>query len=104
MSDSNNTNELPEILSANTYFWSPGSHASSRRGNETRRTGEVANFFSANGFETRNDGETVRASKDGVEVKFSYSESCKNVYKRVQVTRGGKRSNISAVKKLLGIK
>jgi len=43
--------ELPEILTANTYFWHPGSNAAWRRSNEEKRNGEVYDFFIKNGFE-----------------------------------------------------
>ena len=86
--------EIPEIMTANTYFWSPSGNASSRRRNEARRNGEVSDFLAAHADE-------LRAS--GVEVDFSYSESCAHVYKRCAVTRDGKRSNITAVRKALGL-
>ncbi len=85
---------LPEILTANTYFWRPGSSASSRRSNEQRRHAEVQRFL---------DQHADALSAAGVSVEFSYSESCNNVYKRVEVYRQGKKSNLTAVKKALGI-
>lgn len=95
MTTETTTVSLPEILTANTYFWRPGSNASSRRSNEQRRAAEVQRFL---------DQHADALAAAGVEVSFSYSESCNNVYKRVEVTRNGKRSNITAVKKALGIK
>jgi len=90
---SQETPNIPEILTANTYFWSPGGSASSRRSNEKRRNGEVAHFIAAN------QGDLNAA---GIEIDFSYSESCRNVYKTCKITRNGKRSNITAVRKALG--
>lgn len=86
---------LPEILTANTFYWRPGSSASSRRANEARRHAEVQRFLDAH-------ADALVAA--GVTVEFSYSESCNNVYKRVEIYRNGKKSNITAVKKALGIK
>ena len=85
---------IPEILTAKTFFWTPGRHASERRSNEARRNGEVADFIAAN-----------QAALDtaGVVIDFSYSESCSNVYKTCRITRNGKLSNITAVRKALGL-
>lgn len=85
---------LPEILTANTYFWRPGSSASQRRSNEARRTREVQAFL---------DTHAAALQAAGVTVDFSYSESCSNVYKRLEIYRNGKRSNITALKRALGI-
>lgn len=85
---------IPAIMTANTYYWSPASHASCRRSNEARRNGEVAAFIEAN-------AEALGAA--GIEIDFSYSESCNNVYKTCHITRNGKRSNITAVRKALGL-
>jgi hypothetical protein len=88
------TTSIPDILTANTYFWRPASTASGRRNNEARRNGEVASFIAAN-----------KAALDaaGIVIEFSYSESCHNVYKTCSITRNGKRSNITAVRKALGL-
>lgn len=88
---------LPQILTANTYYWSPASSAASRRRNEERRHAEVADFLTDLGFEF--NGKTW--TKGELEVNFEYSESCRNVYKHFQVWRNGKKSNITAIKKLL---
>jgi len=42
----------------------------------------------------------VVGSKDGIVARFSYSESCKNVYKSLTVRRNGKNSNITSLRKL----
>lgn len=86
---------LPEILTANTYYWRPASNASSRRANERRHAETVQRFL---------DRHAEALAAAGVEVSFSYSESCNNVYKRLEITRNGKKSNITALKKALGIK
>lgn len=88
------TPSIPEILTANTYFWSPSNSASGRRSNEARRNGEVERFIAQN---------KAALEAAGVEINFSYSESCHNVYKNCTITRNGKRSNITAVRKALGI-
>lgn len=87
-------NTIPTIMTANTYFWKPSMSASGRRSNEDRRNREVAEFISAN-----------KAALDaaGIVIDFEYSESCRNVYKQCSITRNGKRSNITAVRKALGI-
>ncbi len=88
------TSNIPSIMTANTYFWQPAGTASGRRSNEARRNAEVANFVESN-----------KAALDaaGVVIDFSYSESCHNVYKTCSITRNGKRSNITAVRKALGL-
>ena len=43
--------ELPEILTKNTFYWSPASKAACRRKNEKRENGEVYDFFIKNGFQ-----------------------------------------------------
>lgn len=88
------TKEIPSIMTANTYFWSPASNASSRRRNEVRHEAEVAEFVRAN-------ADALAAA--GIEIEFDYSESCRNVYKHCTITRNGKRSNITAVRKALGL-
>jgi hypothetical protein len=90
-------------MTANTYFWSSSGSASSRRSNEQKRLDEVKAFLVNNGFVTAEEGNSVTGERDGLTVAFSYSESCRNVYKHLTITRNGKRSNITALKKLLGI-
>ena len=41
---------IPDIITANTYFWTPGGSASSRRSNERRRTAEGIEWLESNGF------------------------------------------------------
>jgi hypothetical protein len=90
----NITPTIPDIMTANCYFWRPSSNASGRRYNEKRRNGEVENFITAN-----------KSALDaaGIVINFEYSESCHNVYKSCTITRNGKRSNITSVRKALGI-
>jgi len=86
--------QIPYIMTANTYFWTPAGSASGRRSNEKRRNAEVQAFI-------EKYREQLEAA--GIEIDFDYNESCRNVYKRCRITRNGKRSNIRAVKKALGI-
>lgn len=92
MAQTQTTVNIPEILTANTYFWTPSGSASGRRSNERRRIGEVTAFVEAN---------AAALAAAGIEIEFGYSESCHNVYKRCCITRHGKRSNITAVRKAL---
>lgn len=94
MSNQTTTTSIPEIMTANTYYWRPGYHASERRSNEQRNIAVVEAFLAAN-------AEKLAAA--GIVINFSYSESCNNVYKRCEITRNGKRSNITAVRKALAI-
>ena len=71
----------------NSYFWNPSGGASSRRSAEKR--------FAAN------KPEAIFITKYGIiEVKFDYSESCKNVYYSSAFTLDGKTKNIRIIKKL----
>lgn len=91
----------PQILTANTYFWSPSSSANGRRSNEERKTNDVAAYLKSLGFQiTKHDSNNVLAENGEIEVHFHYSESCKNVYKSLCVFKGGKKSNITALRKL----
>ena len=92
---------LPNILTANTYFWASSSTANGRRKNEERNISTVVSFFPELGFDVSHDNDTVKATNGTINVRFHYSESCKNVYKSLEVTKNGKRSNITAIKKLL---
>jgi hypothetical protein len=101
LQEQTNTVDLPSILIAKTYFWSPALQAYSRRKNEERRQAEVAAFFEFLGFEVRREDDHVYAEKDNITIDFFYRESCKNIYKRVDIRRDGKKSNITLIKKLL---
>lgn len=85
---------LSEIFTANTYFWTPGRNAATRRANEHRQHAKFQQWLAE-------FGDMLAAA--GIEVEFHYEESCRHVYKRVIVTRNGKRSNLSVVKRLLNI-
>lgn len=90
----------PAILTAGCFFWSPAGSASGRRRNEERRQAEVAVWLSSLGFNVERSGDSVCASGHGLEIRFSYSETCHNVYRRLEVTRAGRRSNIAAIRKV----
>ena len=91
---------LPYILEAKTFYWTPGSSASSRRANEKKRMKEVYEFFEKKGFEVSEENGNVTAEGKGITVMFSYKESCQNVYKNILIARNGKKSNITALKNL----
>lgn len=91
----------PKILTANTFYWRPGSSANQRRNNEKCKLKEVKEFLESLGFETTEDSENVHGKKDNIEVHFHYSESCRNVYKRFKVFKDGKKSNIKTLRKLV---
>jgi hypothetical protein len=91
----------PAILTANTYFWTPGQNASTRRRNEERNQQVVADYLSALGFVVTRSGDSVAATGYGLSIDFSYSESCSNVYKRLSVMRDGRGSNITAIRKIV---
>lgn len=67
----------------NSYFWTPGSHASSRRSNESR-----------NNFAYEND-------RYGISVENSYSESCKNVYYKGIFYVDGKKTTVTKIKNII---
>ena len=74
------TIELPAILTANTYFWTPSSSASGRRSNEKRYADQVQAFL---------DTHAAALAAAGITVEFSYSESCHNVYKSLAIYKDG---------------
>ena len=76
------TINVPQIITAKTYFWTPSGSASGRRSNEKRRLAEMEDFVNS-----------LPALKN-VEIKFDYSESCRNIYKSFTIFRNGKKSNI----------
>lgn len=86
--------EEPSILTAKTYFWKPAESASGRRRNEERHLSEVALFFNAIGMSVERNGDKVTGVAGAIKAVFQYSESCKNVYKSLDITNNGKRSNI----------
>ena len=67
----------------NGYFWTPYGGASQRRSRE----------FSIS-FEFEHSGQQI-------EVRQSLSLSCRNFYFHTHVTRNGKKSNISILKKVV---
>lgn len=90
----------PAILTAKTFFWRPSGNSTGRRQNEDNRIAEVASFFESIGMETELFPGGVTGRKGEIEATFTYSESCKNVYKHFHTTRNGKTSNIHALRKL----
>lgn len=94
----------PSILTANTYFWKPGCSADNRRRNEARNAATVAAHLTALGFAVETGSGfangTLQTAKGEIAVRFSYSESCANVYKSLTVTRAGKNSNITTLRKI----
>lgn len=73
------TIDIPRIVTANTYFWTPAGNASGRRSNERRREAEIEDFASL--FDT----------VPTITVEGSYRETCGNVYKSMsyQVLKKG---------------
>lgn len=95
------TAQEPSILTANTYFYKPASSANGRRRNEARHTADVAAWLLGLGLSvTQNANGTLSATNGTIEVHFSYSESCSIVRKSLSVTRNGKNSNITSLRKL----
>lgn len=92
---------MPAILTANTFFYKPATSADNRRRNELQTQKLVADFFSELGFEVELSDCLVNARKDDLQVSFTYEESAKNIYKSLSIYKNGKRSNITAIKKLL---
>ena len=97
-----NKNQIsePDILTANTYFWSSSRNASGRRYNESRRLSEVADFFKSLKMTVSENGDSITGKIDDIKVVFNYRESCNNVYKHLSVYRAGNRSNITTLRKL----
>lgn len=90
----------PAILTAGTYFWRPASAAYSRRSNEAHRQQEVADFFATIGLNVTRCASAVIGESDSLRAVFSYRESCTHVYKSLEITRNGKKYNITALRKL----
>lgn len=74
--------------------------ASQRRRNEERNLANVAVFFQSIRMNVTEQGDKVIGEKDGIRAVFSYRETCKSVYKSLSVTRDGKSSNITSIRKL----
>ena len=97
---------IPDIITANTYFWRPGAAAAQRRSNERRRQHEACAFFAELGLKIKHEGDNVFGFDDNVWLHFYYSESAKHVYKKFRVEINGRRSNLKGLKsyfKKLGI-
>lgn len=52
-------------------------------------------------MEVARSGDSVTGVGHGLVVTFSFSESCKNVYKHLTVTRNGKNSNVTSLRKIV---
>lgn len=90
----------PSILTANTFNWSPRGNAGGRRSAEVHYQAVVAEYFKALGLTVSQSGDTVTGENDTIHARFEYSESCKNVYKSLCIHKNGKKSNITALRKL----
>ncbi len=76
------TINVPEIVTANTWNWTPCHSASGRRSAERRREKEFEWFVSQ------------LPEMDNIVISWEYRETCHNVYKTFSVMRNGKKSNI----------
>lgn len=91
----------PEILTRNTYHWSPKALAHQRRWSEYRHITGVQDWLEELGLEVvRENPNTVRAAGQGFVVVFFYKESTSHVYKRFSVYQNGIKKNIVALRKL----
>ena len=92
----------PRILTASVYFWHPAGNASGRRHNEQRNIAEVAAWFRSLGLTVRTDatGAWGQSEDHTLLAEFQYSESCNHIYRHLSVWRDGKKSNITALRKL----
>lgn len=75
----------------NAYFWSSAGNASQRRRNEEK-------------FAESNPDFNIETKNGLVEVSFSYSESCKNIYYSLDIRLDGEKKDIRLLKKIAGIK
>mgnify|MGYP000919456446 FL=1 len=73
---------------SDSYFFKPGCTSGTRRGNEERFAKENPDF-------------SLQKGEDTIDVKFSYSESCKNVYYSLTVMVNDEKKDIRALKNLL---
>ena len=95
----------PAILSQNTFYWKPDATASGRHHNEKKRLAEVAAYLRAVGFEITEEssevasGAVVSGTKGKCEVRFTYAETCSNVYKKFVVEVDGVTKDIRAFRK-----
>lgn len=79
------TIEIPGVVTANTYFWTPGMAASCRRANERRRETEIETFC-----ETLNH-------IPGIEISGYYTESCNHVRKSMTYMVNDKITNLTGL-------
>ncbi|MCX7699017.1 MAG: hypothetical protein N2114_06085 [Candidatus Goldbacteria bacterium] len=88
------------ILEKNCYFWSTSRIAKGRRENEKKRKNEAAEILEKLGFTTEIIGNKVIATRGDIKVIFYYKESCKHVYKKLQVYVNNVKKDIRVLKKL----
>lgn len=101
------TIQVPEIFGENVYFKYPGVNAHTRRNNEAKYRAEAKEFFKKNKYtilgiytENRNAIKAeIKTPKGLICVRFSYSESCNNVYKRLSVYLDDTKKDIRLIKK-----
>jgi len=102
----NQTFSEPSILTAKTFYWKPRTSANQRRKAEENNRAEVEAFFKHIGLETTVSsggsvtGKGLLPNGKAIEATFQYSESCKNVYKHLQISVDGLNSNIIQLRKL----
>lgn len=90
--------DLPSIWTAKTYFWSGNGNGSERARKEAYYQSDVADFLRALGM-TVNEGNTVKATAEGIEVNFSVDMSRNNVYVTKDVFVNGEKKTLAALKK-----
>lgn len=73
---------------SHSIFFHPGTTAGTRRGNEER-------FFE------KNPDFSIKNGKDLIKVRFTYSESCKNVYFSLKVSVNDEKKDIRILKNFL---
>lgn len=70
------------------YFWYPSTTSSGRRYNEKK-------------FHSANPSVAFETAGGLIEVNFSYSESCRNVYYGLDIRLNDEKKNITVLKKLI---
>ncbi len=94
----------PSIITDNTYNWTPSRSASIRRSNEARAILSVGKWLNSLEFKTLASSEfcsgELQYAGNKYEVRFEYSETTSNVYKRFKVVVNDKISNVKALRNL----
>jgi len=99
------TIEIPSELTENTYFSYPQRTANQRRAKEEKKLETIKWFFIELDLdvEMRDNsvvGTTINDFGD-LYFEYTYSESCKNVYKKFEIYVDGSKKNITFLKKML---